>query len=58
MKNPQRSRAHAGPDKLSLRTETLRILTERELILVAAGNCLNASAYSQQTTTSPEGACG
>lgn len=56
MKKPNPSRDHTRPDKLSLRSETLRILTERELILVAAGNCLNASVYSQ-TTADAGGTC-
>ena len=57
MKKLKLSPDHATPDKLSLRAETLRLLTERELILVAAGNCMNASAYSQGSTTLPGGTC-
>ena len=47
------SKAH----KLSLRSETVRILTERELILVAAGNCVNASTQSQNIASNLVGAC-
>jgi hypothetical protein len=57
MKQPKTTRDHAKADKLSLRSETVRILTERELILVAAGNCVNGSMISQGTVTNLVGAC-
>lgn len=51
MKRTITSHRNVGFNKLSLRAETIRTLTERELILVVAGNCVNASMFSQNTTT-------
>jgi hypothetical protein len=49
MKKSRIKYAHEKAPTLSLRRETLRILTARELTLVAAGNCLNGSDPSQVT---------
>jgi len=51
MKKPNLAYNAAGTNGLFLRAETIRILTKRELILVAAGNCLNGSAITQSPTT-------
>jgi hypothetical protein len=50
-----RDRSKSG--KLSLRSEAIRTLTARELTLVVAGNCLNASMYSQGMTMNLAGTC-
>lgn len=50
-----RDRSKSG--KLSLRSEAIRILTARELTLVVAGSCLNASVYSQGSTANLAGTC-
>jgi hypothetical protein len=57
MKKSDSTHNNSKTHKLSLRSETVRILTERELILVAAGNCVNASSYSQNTTSNLVGVC-
>jgi len=60
MKKLDRSRIaydRSKSDKLSLRSQTLRILTERELTLVMAGNCVNGSIYSQGSTANLIGGC-
>ena len=57
MKKPDASPRRMKTNKLSLRIETIRILTERELTLVLAGNCVNASAYSQNTSSNLAGGC-
>lgn len=49
------TRERSNPARLSLRAETLRALTARELTLVAAGNCLNGSLMSQ--TSNLAGTC-
>lgn len=43
--------------KMSLRSETLRVLTQQELAVVAAGNCVNGSHMSQETATALIGVC-
>lgn len=60
MKKSRRSRvAHdrLKSVRLALRAETLRALTAQELVLVAAGNCLNGSYDSQRTTLNLAGTC-
>jgi hypothetical protein len=57
MKKSDSTHTNSKTHKLSLRAETVRILTERELILVAAGNCVNASMQSQISTANLVGAC-
>jgi hypothetical protein len=44
-------------NKLSLRSEMLRILTEQELALVVAGNCVNGSQESHGIPTGLLGVC-
>jgi hypothetical protein len=48
MKKPSTT-LHAPPPRLALRTELVRVLTARELALVAAGACLQGSGHSQIT---------
>jgi hypothetical protein len=43
--------------KMSLRSETLRVLTQQELAVVIAGNCVNGSQISQETTAALLGIC-
>jgi hypothetical protein len=43
--------------KMALRSETLRVLTQQELAVVAAGNCLNGSGISQETAAPLVGVC-
>lgn len=50
MKKSPFTHARKQPHKLSLRSETIRMLTEHELTLVAAGNCMNGSAVTQNNT--------
>ena len=57
MKKTNSTQNRSQADKLSLRSETIRILTERELFLVAAGNCVKASMDSQNSTTYLNGVC-
>lgn len=57
MKKSMTRRESTEPQKLSFRPETIRILTEQQLTLVAAGNCLNASMYSQNSTAGQFGTC-
>jgi hypothetical protein len=57
MKKSTSTLMSAGNQKLSFRPETIRVLTERELTLVAAGNCLKASAHSQETSSEQLGIC-
>jgi hypothetical protein len=42
---------------MALRSETLRVLTQQELAVVAAGNCLNGSGISQETAAPLVGVC-
>jgi hypothetical protein len=44
--------AHANKQhpKLSLRSETVRMLTQHELTLVVAGNCVNGSSQTNHET--------
>jgi len=52
MKKPSKSHVtceYSKSGRISLRSQTLRILTARELTLVVAGNCLNGSMLSQST---------
>jgi hypothetical protein len=44
--------AHAGkqPPRLSLRSETVRMLTQHELILIVAGNCVQGSSHTHNET--------
>ncbi len=51
MKKSITSHRNVGITRLSLRSETIRMLTERELTLVVAGNCVKASGFSQNITT-------
>ncbi len=51
MKKPFTAHRNTGLAKLSFRSETIRVLTERELTLVVAGNCVKASEFSQNTAT-------
>jgi hypothetical protein len=44
-------------NKLSLRSEMIRILTEQELALVMAGNCMNGSQASHGIPTGVVGVC-
>ncbi len=48
---------HEKIPTLTLRRETLRILTARELRLVAAGNCANGSHQTQGSATNLVGIC-
>ena len=57
MKKSNSTQNRSQTDKLSLRSETIRILTERELILVAAGNCVTGSMESQATAANLDGVC-
>lgn len=57
MKKHDIARNNARINKLALRSETIRVLSEQELTLVVAGNCLNASVYSQTTSTNLPGVC-
>ena len=57
MKKPLASYRNTKTSKLSLRSDTIRILTERELTLVVAGNCIDASMISQKITTNLAGIC-
>ena len=57
MKKSQVTRPDPSRRKLALRSETVRILTEREITLVAAGNCVHASVNSQSNLLDPAGAC-
>jgi hypothetical protein len=49
--------AHEKASTLTLRRETLRILTARELTLVTAGNCVNGSHQSQVSDFNLLGVC-
>lgn len=44
--------AHAGkqPPRLSLRSETVRMLTQHELTLIVAGNCVQGSSHTNNET--------
>ncbi len=44
--------AHASKQlrKLALRSETIRMLTEHELTIVVAGNCVNGSSQTHIET--------
>jgi hypothetical protein len=57
MKKPEISHRSTKTDKLPLRSETIRILTERELTLVVAGDCIYASLATQKTATNAAGVC-
>lgn len=58
MKNLTIARRKAATHKLSLHAETIRMLTGQELTLVVAGNCLNGSSGTQNTSpTTFAGAC-
>ena len=57
MKKSMRAHRNTGLKKLPFCPETIRILTEQELTLVVAGNCLNASVVSQMTSTNERGTC-
>jgi hypothetical protein len=57
MKKSMIARKNAATHKLSLHSETIRMLTGRELTLVVAGNCLDGSMASQITSTMFAGAC-
>ncbi len=47
MKKSPSAHCSKQPRKLSLRSEIVRMLTEHELTLVAAGNCVNGSGQTQ-----------
>ena len=57
MKRTVTSSTDPRADRLALRSETIRMLTERELVLVVAGNCLQASLITQNATTDRVGIC-
>jgi hypothetical protein len=46
MKRSNYSRNNVNSYKLSLRAETVRVLTERELALVVAGDCVYGSGVT------------
>ncbi|HSK04188.1 MAG TPA: hypothetical protein VK932_23200 [Kofleriaceae bacterium] len=50
MKKSTTAHARKQLPKLSLRSETVRMLTEHELTLVAAGNCVNGSGQTHIST--------
>ena len=52
MKRSITTRRSIHSNKLSLRAETIRILTERELVLAVAGNCVYASGPALTTRPS------
>lgn len=57
MKKSANARKSTANQRLTFSPETIRVLTERELTLVAAGNCLNASGYSQTSSSDRNGTC-
>jgi hypothetical protein len=57
MKKSSITNNDSKPGRLSFRPETIRILTERELTLVVAGNCVKGSVVSQATTSTLVGTC-
>jgi len=57
MKKSNPARGNLKFKQLSLRSETIRILTERELTLVRAGNCLEGSVVTQDAAMALAGAC-
>jgi hypothetical protein len=57
MKKSKATHKYVDRSKLSIRLETVRILTEHELSLVVAGNCVYGSAYTQQADTKIVGTC-
>lgn len=52
MKKSHGSHRHANSNKLTLRGETVRILTDRELTVVIAGNCVYGSVPTMPTALS------
>ena len=57
MKKLNATHKNTNSNRLPLRSETVRILTARELSLVAAGNCFNGSQQSQNGGTNLVGVC-